>query len=677
MAFPAAPPYFLMVIGHRRFSSMICRPISGSPKLLSGICAASSISESSDIKSECSSCSCSSSERFALSQNHSPAEGSGASRLGRAINQITNVRQVSKRSMASPSEADPDELSSSSRRLDLMAKYINQSYSETKEDREFVQAMSRLDEDPTSSDLKRQVAQVSADIRQSSRQAQMNAKLMLDLSKGEKNLNESDKLSKNTSLVSELINKASNSLMSLTTSSPKSTESININDLINDQDPEDDYEDKIKAIRYIFFNEIPRKSFAGSSLVENQERLETILNLVVVIKDYFPFPDAASVQFMDGIHNYLLKQQQNLLNLSQKSPQQQANAVGFDTKGLKMEVKRLESEGKRLPDYPEWKHCSFGGYSCALWRLFHTLTAFEYVKLIQINQHSTSPSQQVVKQLPPQILPSEQQRADQLLQPTAASLSSALGDQEQQKNINSPVERLVAPPSTTTSLSLTIVNPSSSILNGGPDGSQNSNSTSSKRQQELDALPNPVLLVMRDYVTQFFSCVECARKFRLETADLSFDRIRQQEPAEFSIMWLWETHNRVSKRLSIDPSTNPAQHPKKWFPTYNQCQKCYKRPPSYLKETNLELAAIFHESIEWNREEVLSYLLCQYTRQPMNNLANIFGYQVPHGVAVIITCFLLLIILLRCASYYVERQKRYKASLLNGNGYSMELQRNM
>lgn len=606
------------------------------------------------------------------------------------------------------------------RKLDQMALYIGQTYTETKEDREFVKALTRLDENPTSSDLKHEVKETVKDFvedinerrnRQQQRASWSAAREGNNISGGANGGGEDSSKTNNGqgNTLAGLINRASDSLMSFTTSTttasttsssaPSSSTSSssflsfssngknnnnNIDNLINDQDPEDDYDDKLKAIRYIFLSEVPRKSLLNTSLTEKQDKLNTLLNLVSVIKAYFPLPDAASVQFIDGIQSYLQRQQQTLLELiqlqqqqQQQSPQSSNSILGFDTRALKLESKRLEAEGKRLPEIKNWKHCKFGGYSCALWRLFHTLTAFEFKKLNQIEQlHSTGPSRQQQQQQYSTSTNNGENQSETLQQqpklPIAESLSSA---PTTTTNEHTPVERLISPPSTTTSLSLTIATTTTSQHGSDLGINNNSSSSNNRRQHELDLLPTPVLLVMRDYVTQFYSCEECARKFQFETKDLSLERIRSS--AEFSLLWLWETHNRVSKRLSVNPTTNPVEHPKKWFPAYNQCQRCYLRAPSYLKETNLELPAIFHESIEWNKNEIITHLLCQYTRQPMDNLANIFGYQVPNGVVVIVACALVLIILLRCASYYIERQRRYKASLLNNNGYSaIELQRN-
>uniref|UniRef100_A0A6G1SC88 Sulfhydryl oxidase n=1 Tax=Aceria tosichella TaxID=561515 RepID=A0A6G1SC88_9ACAR len=147
-----------------------------------------------------------------------------------------------------------------------------------------------------------------------------------------------------------------------------------------------------------------------------------------------------------------------------------------------------------------------------------------------------------------------------------------------------------------------------------PSATFSQSSSSNSNQQHASYMahdteqPMPVLLIMRDYIVNFFSCIECSRNFRLEAADLNFKRISQQEPAEFSVLWLWETHNSVSKRLATQ--FNFPDHTKRWFPSYKQCSKCYKEPPS------LETGTTFHESIDWNLAEVLNFLQREYTKHP-------------------------------------------------------------
>lgn len=538
----------------------------------------------------------------------------------------SNFRQT--RSLSS------SELTPSERLLELFAQYIRHTYTETEEDREFEAAINNPDEG-----FKSQETQP--------------ASKTLDASEKLKQINNYSQQPDQVSLKDKIYN----IINPHKTDKKKNSVTSSI-----------DHGELLKGMRYMLFNEIPRFSLTDKSLAEQQEKLNTLVNLVTVIKSYFPFADSQSTQFIDGVQSYLLRQQSRLLSMKTHDL---GTIIGFDTRAFKQELKRLESEGKRLPEIKEWKHCT--SYPCALWRLFHTLTAFEYKKLSQLRQPST-------------FLTSTGLQTAGVVLSNNNNLSPSVAEAITMKSTSengppSPVERSVSPPSTTTSRSLTIVTPNASQIsneNVGANsvGSNNNNIYNKPPLTEAD-LPMPVLLVMRDYITSFFSCVECAIEFRKETASLSLERIRQ-EPAEFSILWLWETHNRVNKRLSVDPSTNPVERPKKWFPSFNQCASCYNKPPSFLQDPNATAETIFQDSIDWNRGEVLSFLLCEYSK-PLDSLSNIFGNHIvfgPRFIIVICIFCLVLIIVTRCATCYVERQRRHKATLLNGNGahYSLELQ---
>lgn len=546
------------------------------------------------------------------------------------------------------------------RKLELFASYIKEAYTETSEDREFVEAINNFDDLLGADEIPESASKV--------------------LDKYIKSQKTTQKINPTTTTTTVTTTIQDSYYVSLNQTSTLLDKIHNILKPVENQKlvqpsytPSGDYEDKVKALRYILFTEVPRISTVEKSLVEQQEKLNTLVNLVTVIKLYFPFVDSSSVEFIDGVQNYLIKQQSRLLSVKT----QEAGSSGFDTRAFKQELKRLESENKRLPEIKDWKHCT--GYPCALWRLFHTLTAFEYMKVKQIRQLLQQPSS----------------KQGELQQPLSTQPSSSTGLQ-QTENSNSvevitikstnfdptdlppappPVERVVSPPSTTTSLSLTIATQNSSQVISDKMSNNNNNM---KPLSESD-LPMPVILVMRDYITTFFSCSECAVKFKTETSDLSLEKIRHEEPAEFSILWLWETHNRVNKRLSVDVATNPPERPKSWFPSYNQCASCYKKPPSFLKDTTVDSVSIFHESIEWDKQEILSYLLQEYTKQPLDSHFKLLSDHVRYSFKYIVVgsiCCLILIILLRCTTYYAERQRRHKATLLNGNGnhYSVELQ---
>ncbi len=85
---------------------------------------------------------------------------------------------------------------------------------------------------------------------------------------------------------------------------------------------------------------------------------------------------------------------------------------------------------------------------------------------------------------------------------------------------------------------------------------------------------------MAEFVKQFFSCEECRKHFsqlaeNLRTHPISYDGD--------SVLWLWEAHNIVNKRLK-DESSNDPTHPKVLFPPYQLCPDCYIR----VVDTSLE-----------------------------------------------------------------------------------------
>lgn len=61
-----------------------------------------------------------------------------------------------------------------------------------------------------------------------------------------------------------------------------------------------------------------------------------------------------------------------------------------------------------------------------------------------------------------------------------------------------------------------------------------------------------------------------------------------------AVLWLWESHNVVNKRLAGD-STEDPQFPKQQFPSASSCGQC-------------RLAGSKNEDIKWNRDAVLSFL---------------------------------------------------------------------
>lgn len=76
-----------------------------------------------------------------------------------------------------------------------------------------------------------------------------------------------------------------------------------------------------------------------------------------------------------------------------------------------------------------------------------------------------------------------------------------------------------------------------------------------------------VLYAIRDYVKYFYTCAECVDHFNNMTANLK-DELTS---ANSSVMWLWEAHNKISKRISDqDPFYRKPQ-----FPTRFICPRCF------------------------------------------------------------------------------------------------------
>lgn len=78
-----------------------------------------------------------------------------------------------------------------------------------------------------------------------------------------------------------------------------------------------------------------------------------------------------------------------------------------------------------------------------------------------------------------------------------------------------------------------------------------------------------VIYAIRDYVKYFYSCSECADHFTNMTANLK----SKLTSANSSVLWLWQAHNKVSKRISDqDPLNRKPQ-----FPTRSICPKCFTK----------------------------------------------------------------------------------------------------
>ncbi|XP_075038382.1 sulfhydryl oxidase 1 [Mixophyes fleayi] len=117
---------------------------------------------------------------------------------------------------------------------------------------------------------------------------------------------------------------------------------------------------------------------------------------------------------------------------------------------------------------------------------------------------------------------------------------------------------------------------------------------------ESDEKPYPleVLHAMRDYVTYFFGCRECAQHFE-QMASESMHSVRTLDGA---IRWLWISHNRVNKRLAGQESDDP-EFPKIQWPSKEHCPSCRRK---------------LGNDTTWDGSEVLSFMKSRFSE---NNLS--------------------------------------------------------
>ncbi|XP_003744455.2 sulfhydryl oxidase 1 [Galendromus occidentalis] len=82
--------------------------------------------------------------------------------------------------------------------------------------------------------------------------------------------------------------------------------------------------------------------------------------------------------------------------------------------------------------------------------------------------------------------------------------------------------------------------------------------------------PNLAVLVIKDYVLNFFSCSECRSHFEKMAANIESELVNANE----SVLWLWRSHNTVNARLKGDGTEDPAR-PKIQFPPMSLCPECH------------------------------------------------------------------------------------------------------
>lgn len=105
---------------------------------------------------------------------------------------------------------------------------------------------------------------------------------------------------------------------------------------------------------------------------------------------------------------------------------------------------------------------------------------------------------------------------------------------------------------------------------------------------------------IRGYVKSFFSCLECSKHFYSMSKNVEHEVHSHDE----AILWLWRAHNKVNKRLSKEPSTDP-HYPKIAYPPKDLCTEC-----AYDKTGD---GNIWNDNPStWKKDIVLNYLKAHY-----------------------------------------------------------------
>ncbi|KAI7698084.1 hypothetical protein SSS_06030 [Sarcoptes scabiei] len=114
---------------------------------------------------------------------------------------------------------------------------------------------------------------------------------------------------------------------------------------------------------------------------------------------------------------------------------------------------------------------------------------------------------------------------------------------------------------------------------------------------------HPALYAMREYIKHFFACTECSKHFVSMASTLENELIFPNS----SVLWLWNAHNRVNARLKKSGSED-YKLPKRQFPTYEECESCYRHKPDVKFYNDYET---YHSYFD--EKKVLDFLVKFYS----------------------------------------------------------------
>lgn len=106
------------------------------------------------------------------------------------------------------------------------------------------------------------------------------------------------------------------------------------------------------------------------------------------------------------------------------------------------------------------------------------------------------------------------------------------------------------------------------------------------------------------YVAQFFACDQCREHFLAMAKDMDAGAVRSRRDA---VLWMWEAHNKVNKRLSAEElqwGDRDPEYPKLQWPSRSLCPRCSLQEGATAGGQLYELM--------WNEDEVYDFLVAYY-----------------------------------------------------------------
>eukprot|EP01087_Luapelamoeba_hula_P007562 TRINITY_DN1848_c0_g1_i2.p1 TRINITY_DN1848_c0_g1~~TRINITY_DN1848_c0_g1_i2.p1 ORF type:complete len:673 (-),score=113.50 TRINITY_DN1848_c0_g1_i2:50-2068(-) len=120
---------------------------------------------------------------------------------------------------------------------------------------------------------------------------------------------------------------------------------------------------------------------------------------------------------------------------------------------------------------------------------------------------------------------------------------------------------------------------------------------------------------IRTFLEHFFMCDECRNHFLGMSVNMQRDVSSQHD----AVLWFWNAHNQVNKRLVEQGSVtgNDPEFPKIQWPSYDRCQRCHIAAPSYelgesIKDGDGRVVGVRVSPGTWDFTQTYQFLMWYY-----------------------------------------------------------------